>query len=390
MSFEVGDNVIHKTKKRTGTVIRVTPKQCRIQWDNGDTGQANHTSLTVVDSTTTQNKKTKTTIRYRPAKAERTGVDRDDLDKSGTVKKLLPEFNSATSFFSTAKNTYNTLGPHYSVAILCSVVAFFSYLMSKYSFAILFLLAAVGTLYHKYKPEAENSNNSEPLPEESQTVRKKKKKDKPKPIFSSKRGSKNNDAPPRAPPTTRKEPKQRPKVRTPPIPATLAATVSGDQILMPTPLKKDKSEIAKAPKAFNYPLYGTNYNSGEPDFQDVEQGSLNNCWCCCGMMMLGHSYPAAIKKCIKQLSKTTYSITLYGVGANRGGAETVIVDNKFWVYKNSTSTPFYARCPTGKGETALWPMLLEKATGKRERDFQMDFFLSFIFSLSLFLFVFCP
>ena len=106
--------------------------------------------------------------------------------------------------------------------------------------------------------------------------------------------------------------------------------------------------------------------------------------------MLGHSYPAAIKKCIKQLSKTTYSITLYGVGANRGGAETVIVDNKFWVYKNSTSTPFYARCPTGKGETALWPMLLEKATGKRERDFQMDFFLSFIFSLSLFLFVFCP
>ena len=354
MSFAIGNIVQHNKDGRKGKVTKVTKKMCNVNWEpDGINSRASKTSLSLIEGvrTPTVVKKTRdqtTTGTTRQRKKKTT--TKQPQDTNDGVSKKLNYYDQSSSTEST-DNVSSVIKkyPYESAAFLSACCFFISYLMKKYSFVVLASLAAFGILYYKNKPAQITVTKK---------IKKREKKKKKKVIVSE--TDRNIDEVPLKPPaplTTRKAPKQR-TTKT-----TQATKVNSGKATMPTPHTSDGK---LSTKAFNYPLYGENnipdqnIKKGEPDHGDVVQGALNNCWCCCGMMMLGRSYKKELMNCVKDLGDGKYEITLYGVDRNgaKNAAESIIVDNKFY---HNRSEPYYARCPTGRGETALWPMLLEKA-----------------------------
>ena len=141
---------------------------------------------------------------------------------------------------------------------------------------------------------------------------------------------------------------------------------------MPT-LGFEDHETAKAlPVTFSYPLYGTNIDdaigvtAGEPDPYDVQQGLCNNCWLVCGMMLAAHNYKQDLMDAIDDHGDGTFTVRLWAPTMKYKGRQTAYrVDNRFYVHNGSErarGTAHYAHSPTAeRAESALWPMVLEKA-----------------------------
>lgn len=110
-------------------------------------------------------------------------------------------------------------------------------------------------------------------------------------------------------------------------------------------------------RTFKGDLWGEN----GPEANDVLQGTIGDCWAVCGMSMVAHYHPEAIKNAISDNEDGTYDVKLFA-GKYGSVAKTFRVSNKFWAFtrknpKGESGTPVYARGKDG----VLWPMLLEKA-----------------------------
>ncbi len=92
------------------------------------------------------------------------------------------------------------------------------------------------------------------------------------------------------------------------------------------------------------------------DQEDINQGSLGDCYWMAGMAAVAQAQPQLIEKLIKDNGDGTYSVTLYEWGQEK----TVVVDNKFPT-RSSGGLAYADKGATVDNKAELWPALLEKA-----------------------------
>ena len=114
---------------------------------------------------------------------------------------------------------------------------------------------------------------------------------------------------------------------------------------------------------------GQLYNQGTGDtdevaLNDIDQGSLGDCYFLAALGALAHSDPQKIKDLIKDNGDGTYDVTLYDYNyffSTSRSAQTITVTPTFPT--NASGNPAYAQ--TGDGPE-FWVMLMEKALAQHE------------------------
>lgn len=106
------------------------------------------------------------------------------------------------------------------------------------------------------------------------------------------------------------------------------------------------------------------------DPNDVEQGSLGDCWLLAGLQAVAAANPQAVRDMIKPLKGGKWQVTFYFPGVLYGfNKETVIVDAKVPVSSKGGS-PLFAKTGDIKGaKKELWVLLIEKAYAKTQGSY---------------------
>jgi hypothetical protein len=108
-------------------------------------------------------------------------------------------------------------------------------------------------------------------------------------------------------------------------------------------------------------LEGPAFRDG-PQFDDVDQGKLGDCWLLSGMSAVAHTDPELIERLIQDNGDGTYNVTFYEktkdpvTGALHFAPHTEVVVPRFY---GLFGLHLYAD-PSPKGESEIWAALLEK------------------------------
>jgi Calpain family cysteine protease len=101
-------------------------------------------------------------------------------------------------------------------------------------------------------------------------------------------------------------------------------------------------------------------DEGDIDPNDIQQGSIGNCYFMASIASVARANPEAIRKLIKANADGSYDVTLY---SKKGGLVSLtpqIVNVRPDFATDASGNPIYS----GKGDNELWVMLLEKAYAK--------------------------
>ncbi len=99
----------------------------------------------------------------------------------------------------------------------------------------------------------------------------------------------------------------------------------------------------------------------EVDINDVDQGSVGNCYFMAALAAIALQKPDFIKSMVVHNPDNTYTVRFFG---EEGKEQFVTVDDSMWVAEGTTASIYAKAGDKQDSDVEVWPMILEKAWAK--------------------------